>query len=90
MIVTRTAPAWRGSIDVLPRVAYRVRVEVGVDPLTGKQLMRTERVPPGRSAGKEAEKVRTRLLRQVEERRSSAYRHPTSQMIKAPRQSVSL
>ena len=55
---------------MLPSGAFRVRIYAGVDPLTGRQLMLTGRVPPGLSAGKEAEKVRTRLLRQVDERRS--------------------
>src|SRR5919199_2940000 len=74
-------PRGRGSIDVLPSGAYRVRVYAGLDPLTGKQLMLTERVPPGPSAGKEAERVRTRLLRQVDERRSPRTRATVNQLL---------
>ena len=77
----RRSPAGAASIDVPPSGAYRVRVYAGVDPLTGKQLMLTERVPPGPSAGKEAEKVRTRLLRQVDERRSPRTRATVSQLL---------
>src|SRR4051794_10447344 len=71
----------RGSIDMLPSGAYRVRVYAGVDPLTGKQLMLTERVPAGPSAAKEAEKVRTRLLSQVDERRSPRTRATLDQLL---------
>jgi hypothetical protein len=43
--------------------------------------MLTERVPAGPSAGKEAEKVRTRLLRQVDERRSPRTRATLNQLL---------
>src|SRR5205085_10548623 len=69
------------SIDVWPSGPYRVCVYAGVDPLIGKQLMLTERVPPGTSAGKEAERVRTRLLRQVDERRSPRTRATVNQLL---------
>ena len=68
-------PRGRGSIDVLPSGAYRVRV------YAGKQLMLPERVPPGPNAGKEAEKVRTRLLRQVDERRTPRTRATVNQLL---------
>src|SRR4051812_27255289 len=71
----------RGSIDLLPSGAYRVRVYAGVDPLTGKQLMLTERVPPGPGADKEAERARTRLLSQVDERRNPRTRATLSQVL---------
>jgi hypothetical protein len=71
----------RGSIDLLPSGAYCVRGYAGVDPLTGKQLMLTERVPPGPGADKEAERARTRLLSQVDERRNPRTRATLSQLL---------
>lgn len=57
----------RGSIEKLPSGAYRVRVYGGVDPVTGRRHDLRETVPPGPRAAREAEKVRTRLLAQVDE-----------------------
>jgi hypothetical protein len=54
----------------LPSGAYRVRVYGGVDPITGRRHDLRETVPPGPRAAREAEKVRTRLLAQVDERRN--------------------
>jgi integrase len=56
----------RGSIDELPSGAYRVRVYAGQDPLTGKRhdLVEVAATPA------EAEKVRTKLLAQLDERRN--------------------
>jgi hypothetical protein len=45
-----------------------MRVYAGVDPLTRKRNYLTEVVPPGPKAARQAEKVRTRLLAQVDER----------------------
>lgn len=59
----------RGSIDQLTSGAYRVRVYGGADPVTGRRHDLTEIVAPGPRAAREAEKVRTRLLAQVDERR---------------------
>lgn len=58
----------RGAVDLLPSGAYRVRVYAGSDPVTGKRHDLTEIVPPGPGAAAEAERVRTRLLSQVDER----------------------
>jgi integrase/DNA-binding transcriptional regulator YhcF (GntR family) len=60
----------RGSIEKLPSGAYRVRVYGGADPVTGRRHDLRETVPPGPRAAREAEKVRTRLLAQVDERRN--------------------
>ena len=60
----------RGSIDVLPSGALRVRVFGGRDPLTKGRHSLTEIVPAGPRAAAEAEKVRARLLNQVDERRN--------------------
>jgi integrase len=45
-------------------------VYAGLDPITGKKHFLTEVVPAGPKAAKEAEKVRTKLLSAVDERRS--------------------
>jgi integrase/DNA-binding transcriptional regulator YhcF (GntR family) len=59
----------RGSIDRLPSGGLRVRMYAGTDPVTGRDHYLNEVVPAGPRAGREAEKVRTRLLAQVDERR---------------------
>jgi hypothetical protein len=48
----------------------RVTVYAGEDPLTGKRIDLSETVPAGTNAAKEAEKVRVRLLNQVDEQRN--------------------
>lgn len=60
----------RGEIERLPSGSFRVRVYAGVDPLTSKRIYLVETVPAGPEAGRQAEKARTRLLNQVDERRS--------------------
>jgi hypothetical protein len=65
----RRAKRQRGSIDQLPSGAYRVRVYAGLDPVTKKRRYLTEVIPAGPNAEREAEKVRTRLLNEVDERR---------------------
>ena len=71
----------RGAIDVLPSGSLRVRVFAGVDPVSGKRHDLVEIVPAGPKAAAEAEKVRTRLLRQVDEKRNSRTRATVSQLI---------
>ena len=56
----------RGEIETLPSGALRVRVYAGVDPVTGKRHHLTEIVPVGPRSAPEAEKVRTRLLGDVD------------------------
>lgn len=60
----------RGSIDTLPSGARRVRVYAGRDPVSKRELYLSEIVTAGPRADREAEKVRTRLLHQVDEKRS--------------------
>lgn len=60
----------RGSVDVLPSGALRVRVYAGIDALTGKQNYLVEIVPPGPNAATLAEQTRTRFLNQIDERRN--------------------
>jgi integrase len=61
----------RGEIHSLPSGSLRVRVYAGIDPITGKKHFLTEVVAAGPKAAKEAERVRTRLLGQVDQRRAS-------------------
>jgi integrase len=71
----------RGSIDTLPSGALRVRVYAGLDPVTRQRLYLTEIIDPGPRAGSEAEKVRTRLLSQVDERRNPKTRATVDQLM---------
>lgn len=59
----------RGSIEELSSGSLRVRVYAGVDVLSGREIYLKQLVPAGPSAREEAEQVRERLLRQVEEGR---------------------
>ena len=68
-------------MDRLPSGAYRVRVYTGSDPVTGKRHDLTELVPPGPRAAAEAEKVRTRLLGQLDERRNPRTRATLNQLL---------
>ena len=74
-------PRTRGAIDQLPSGAYRVRVYAGTDPLTGKRHDLIEVVPPGPKAGAEAEKVPTRLLGQLDERRNPRTKATVNQLL---------
>jgi integrase len=56
----------RGEIEILPSGALRVRVYAGIDPVSGKRHHRTEVVPAGPRAAAAAEKVRIRLLSDVD------------------------
>jgi hypothetical protein len=67
----------RGSIDLLPSGAMRVRVYAGKDPLTGRRHDLIETVPAGPSAAK----ARTRLLSQVDERRNPRTRATVNQLL---------
>ena len=71
----------RGRIEKLPSGSLRVRVYVGLDPITGKKHFLTEVVPAGPKAAKEAEKVWTKLLAAVDERRSSRTNATVNELI---------
>ncbi|MFI7437626.1 tyrosine-type recombinase/integrase [Micromonospora haikouensis] len=71
----------RGEIMKLPSGSLRVRVYAGVDPLTGKRHYLTETVPAGRNAQREAEKVRTRFLNEVDEKRNPRTRATLNQLL---------
>jgi hypothetical protein len=63
----------RGSFEMLPNGACRVRVYAGKDPVTKREHYLRETVPAGRSERetlREAEKVRARLVNEVYERRN--------------------
>jgi integrase len=49
-----------------------VRVYAGIDTVSKKKHYLTEVVPAGPKAAKKAERIRTRLLNQVDEKRSHA------------------
>ena len=67
---TKRRTRQRGGIDELPSGALRVRVYAGMDPISKRRMYLSEVVPPGPRASDPAERVRTRLLSQVEEQRS--------------------
>jgi hypothetical protein len=70
----------RGLIDTLPSGSLRVKVYAGIDPVTKKRLYLDETVPAGPKAAKEAEKIRTRLLAQLDERRNPRTRATVRQI----------
>lgn len=71
----------RGAIDELPSGALRVRVYAGVDPLTGRRNDLIEVVPPGPTAEKDADRVRTRLLAEVDEQRNPRTKATVNQLL---------
>jgi len=58
-----------------------VRVYSGFDRVSGKRLYLDETVPPGPRAAREAEQLRTKLLRQVDEKRNPRTRATVDQML---------
>lgn len=63
----------RGTISWLPSGSARVKVYAGVDQLTGEKLWIRQTVkalPTKRETEREAEKVLTKLLNQVDEQRN--------------------
>ena len=71
----------RGEIQELPSGSLRVKVYAGIDPLTKKRNYLSETVQAGPTAEREAEKVRTRLLSQVDERRNPRTRATLNQLL---------
>ncbi len=71
----------RGLIETLPSGSLRVKVYAGVDPVSKKRLDLEETIPAGPRAAKEAEKARTRLLAQVDERRNPRTRATVNQLL---------
>jgi integrase len=58
-----------------------VRVYAGTDPVSKRRLDLTEVIPPGPKQGELAEKARTRLLNQVDEKRNPKTRATVDQLI---------
>jgi len=73
----------RGSIDVAPSGSLRVRVFAGYDSVSKKRHYLTEHISPGPDAEKEAEKVRTRLVNQVNERRHPRTKATVPQLMRS-------
>jgi len=71
----------RGRVEALPSGALRVKVYSGYDPVTGRRHYLTETVAAGHDAAKLAEKARTRLLGQVDERRNPRTKATVSQLL---------
>lgn len=71
----------RGRIETLPSGSLRVKVYAGVDPVSKRAHYLTEVVPAGPKAWTEAEKVRTKLLNQVDERRNPKTRATVNQLL---------
>lgn len=71
----------RGNISTLPSGSLRVKVYAGIDPVTGKEHWLREVVPAGPNAPKEAEKVRTRLLAQVDQKRNARTSATVNQLL---------
>jgi integrase len=60
----------RGAIEELPSGALRVKVYAGIDPVSKSRRYLTETVKAAPGAGTEAERVLSRLLNQVDEKRN--------------------
>jgi integrase len=71
----------RGEIETLPSGSLRVRVYAGIDPVSGRRQYLTETIPAGPNAAAEAERVRTRFLGQVDERRSPRTKATVNQLL---------
>jgi integrase len=71
----------RGEIETLPSGSLRVKVYAGIDPMTKKRHYLSETIAPGPGAGREAEKARTKLLAQVDERRNPRTRATVNQLL---------
>src|SRR3954451_18696130 len=72
---------WRGRSRCHPRVPLRMKVYAGYDPVSGKRHYLDEVVPAGPRAAAEAEKVRTRLQHEVDERRKPKTRATVNQLL---------
>lgn len=71
----------RGSVEKTETGAYRVRVYAGYDAVSKRRIYLDETVPAGPAAATEAEKVRTRFLAQVDERRAPRTRATVNQLL---------
>ena len=70
----------RGGVERLPSGSLRVSVCAGIDPVSRKKHYLVETIPGGPSAARDAERVRTRLLNQVDERRNPRTKATVNQL----------
>ncbi len=71
----------RGTIEQQRSGSLRVRVYAGYDAVTGQRHYLDEMVPPGPKARSEAERVRTRMLSQVDEKRHPKTNRTMNQLL---------
>jgi integrase len=71
----------RGGVEQLPSGSLRVSVYAGIDPVSKKRHYLVETVPAGPSAARDAERARTRLLNQVDERRNPRTKATVNQLL---------
>src|SRR5918995_6064458 len=76
-----TSARSRGRIEPLPSGALRVVVYAGIDPISKKRHYLKETVPAGPRAAATAEKVRTRLLKQVDDRQAPRTNATVNQLL---------
>jgi integrase len=81
MAATSATRRHRGEIETLPSGSLRVKVYAGIDPVTRKRHYLSETIAPGPGAQREAEKARTKLLAQVDERRNPRTRATMNQLL---------
>jgi integrase len=77
----KTRRRTRGSVEPLSNGGFRVKVYAGFDTVSKKRLYLDETIAPGPGAATEAERVRTRFLAQVDEKRSPRTRATVNQML---------
>lgn len=78
---SRTRKRATGSIETLKSGSLRVRVYAGVDKVRGDKLYLTETVPAGPNAPAQAEEIRDKLVRQVEDGRHPKTDATVAQML---------
>ena len=71
----------RGGVERLPGESLPVSVYAGIDPVSKKRHYLDETVSAGPSAARDAERVRTRLLNQVDERRNPRTKATVNQLL---------
>jgi integrase len=81
LMASSTARRSRGSIKPVAAGGYRVRAYAGYDRVSGKRLYLDETVPPGPRAFKEAGRLRTKLLKHVDDKRNLSTRATVDQML---------
>lgn len=78
---SRGSSRTRGRVEKLPSGSLRVSVYAGIDPVSKKRNYLVETVPAGTTAARDAERVRTRLLNQLDERRNPRTKATINQLL---------